>query len=124
MRWLADGSALSVASAVREVAPWLVDEPIVMRDVPGRDEPLWWASSARIGAGFVAKFAWSHAAARRLDHEIAVITALGERTGVPYLPEIVASSREPVFLVSRRVDGGSLFAAVDRLDRDRAGRDL
>jgi aminoglycoside phosphotransferase (APT) family kinase protein len=124
VRWLADGSTLSVASALREVAPWLVDQPIVVRDVPGRDDPLWSASSARVGSGFVAKFAWSEPAARRLAHEIAVVTALRETTGVPYLPEIVASSRKPVLLVTRRIDGRSLFDVVDHIDRDRAGHDL
>ena len=124
MRWLADGSAASVAAAVREVAPWLAGESVHVREVPGRDEPLWQASSARIGDGHVAKFAWSQPAARRVAHEIGVVTALRDIGDVPNVAEVVASGLEPVLLITRRVPGRSLFEAVDTIDRERAGRDL
>jgi hypothetical protein len=73
---------------------------------------------------FVAKFAWSGQAARRVAHEIGVLTALSSGTDVPFLPEIVASSLDPVMLVTRRVAGATLFEVVNTIDRDRAARQL
>jgi aminoglycoside phosphotransferase (APT) family kinase protein len=118
---LADPSPETVAAAVRGVAPELSGLPVVVRDVAGRDDPLWQAGSARIGDGFFVKFAWSEVAAARVAHEIAVLTAL---TDVPFLPEIVAVGIDPVLLVTRRVVGTSLFHAVGGLDLDDAGRQL
>jgi thiamine kinase-like enzyme len=43
---------------------------------------------------------------------------------VPYLPEVVVSSTDPLLLVTRRVPGTSLFAVADSIDRDQAGRQL
>jgi hypothetical protein len=71
---------------------------------------------------FVAKFAWSRPAALRLRNEIGVLTALPPV--VPYLPEVVVSSTDPLLLVTRRVPGTSLFAVADSIDRDQAGRQL
>ncbi|GAA2991901.1 hypothetical protein GCM10010483_40540 [Actinokineospora diospyrosa] len=95
-----------------------------MPDLVGRDEPLWRSSSAAVGDGFVAKFAWSEPAAQRLVHEIGALAALSAGRSVPFVPEVVASSVEPVLLVTRRVPGFSLFAVADSIDRDRAGGDL
>src|SRR5262249_4973086 len=43
---------------------------------------------------------------------------------VPYLPGVVASSTDPVLLVTRLVPGVALFDVVDSIDRDQAGRQL
>jgi hypothetical protein len=43
---------------------------------------------------------------------------------VAYLPDVVASSTDPVLLVTRRVPGQTLFEVVDSIDRDDAGRQL
>ncbi|MFI5692843.1 phosphotransferase family protein [Kribbella sp. NPDC051586] len=75
-----------------------------------------------VGGRFVAKFAWSEPAAGRLAHEIAMLERL--RPAVPYLPEVVASSTDPVLLVTRLVPGVALFDVVDSLDRDEAGRQV
>jgi aminoglycoside phosphotransferase (APT) family kinase protein len=85
-------------------------------------DPRWWASSAFIGTEFVAKFAWSRPAALRLRNEIGVLTVLPPV--VPYLPEVVVGSTDPLLLVTRRVPGTSLFAVADSIDRDHAGRQL
>jgi aminoglycoside phosphotransferase len=87
-------------------------------------DPQWWASSAFIGTEFVAKFAWSRPAALRVRHEIGVLAALARPPAVPYLPEVVVSSTDPLILVTRRVPGMSLFAVADSIDRDEAGRQL
>jgi aminoglycoside phosphotransferase (APT) family kinase protein len=121
VRWLADCSPATLAEALRAVAPELGGSPIVPADLGGTDDPLWNASSAVVGGGFVVKFAWSRPAALRLAHEIGVLAALAREPGVPFLPEVVASSTDPLLLVTRRVPGASLFAVVNSIDRDRAG---
>lgn len=124
MRWLADCSPPEIAAALRAVAPDLSDQQIVLRESLGEADPTWWAASAVIGGQFVAKFAWSRPAALRLAHEIRVLTALLRNPAVPFLPEVVASSIDPLLLVTRRVPGTALFDVVDTIDRDNAGRQL
>jgi Phosphotransferase enzyme family len=106
------------------VAPTLSVCSIVVPKLVSKDDPLWWSSSAVVGERFVAKFAWSRPAALRVAHEIGVLTALTREPGVPFLPEVVASSTDPLLLVTRLVPGASLFKVVDSIDRDRAGRQL
>lgn len=97
MRWLAEGSAAAVAAALREVAPELSGYPITIpNDAGAGEDPQWWSSSAFIGTGFVAKFAWSRPAALRVRHELGVLAALAPV--VPYLPEVVVSSTDPLLL--------------------------
>lgn len=125
MRWLENCSAGAVAEALRTVAPELSGAEIVVRESVGEEpDPQWWAASAAVGERFVAKFAWSEPAALRVAHEVGVLTALLRERSVPFLPEVVASSTDPVLLVTRRVPGTALFDIVDSIDRDHAGRQL
>jgi len=124
MRWLADCSPAAITEALRAVAPELSGEEIVVRESFGEEDPQWWAASAVVGERFVAKFAWSQPAALRLAHEVGILTALAREPAVPFLPEVVASSTDPVVLVTRRVPGTALFDIVDTIDRDHAGRQL
>ena len=125
MKWLAECSAAALREALRVVAPELsgcsltVPEPTV-----AKADPLWQSSSAVVGERFIAKFAWSRPAALRLAHEIGVLTALAREPKVPFLPEVVASSTDPLLLITRLVPGESLFEVVDSIDRDHAGRQL
>jgi aminoglycoside phosphotransferase (APT) family kinase protein len=121
MRWLTDCSPASLSAALRVVAPGLGDAPIEMRTPVAQDDPLWWSSTAVVDGRFIAKFAWSEPAARRVAYEIGVLTALA---GEPFLPEVVAGSTDPVLLLTRRVPGASLFEVVHSIDRDRAGNQL
>jgi hypothetical protein len=121
MRWLAGCSPTILVEALRVVAPQLGGRSIEIRTRTVEDDPLWWSATAVIDGQFVAKFAWSRPAALRLAHEIAVLTALA---GEPFLPEVVASSTDPLLLVTRRVPGASLFEMIDSVDRDRAGWQL
>ncbi|HEY2792703.1 MAG TPA: aminoglycoside phosphotransferase family protein, partial [Micromonosporaceae bacterium] len=121
MRWLPDRSVESLADAIRTVAPELATEPITL---PGRimqSDPVWHASTAQIGDAYVAKLAWSGPAAKRIAHEIDVLRALA---GWAYVPEVVAAGTDPLLLVTRRVEGSSLFRVIDSIDRDRAGVQL
>jgi aminoglycoside phosphotransferase (APT) family kinase protein len=125
MRWLPDCSPSAIAAALRVVAPELADAPIVVPPLVAKDDPVWWSSTAVVGKQFVVKFAWSRPAALRILRETQVLAALrrGEPE-VPFLPEIVASSTDPLMLVTRLVPGRTLFEVVDSIDRQRAGRQL
>jgi aminoglycoside phosphotransferase (APT) family kinase protein len=121
---LDEGSPAAVAEALKQVAPELGRYPIAVRESLGEDDPLWWSATAVVGERFVVKFAWSRPAGLRLAHEIAVLAALAREPAVPFLPEVVASSTDPVLLVTRLVPGKALFDVVDSLDRDQVGRQL
>jgi hypothetical protein len=124
VRWLAEGSAAALAGALREVAPELAGYPIVISGDVSQEDPQWWSETAEIGTEFVAKFAWSRQAALRVRHEIGVLAALARPPAVPYLPEVVVGTADPVLLVTRRVPGMPLFAVADSIDRDQAGWQL
>jgi len=126
MKWLAECSAAALREALKAVAPELSRCPVTVPvpDPAAKADPLWWSSSAVVGERFIAKFAWSRPAALRVMREIGVLTALAREPEVPFLPEVVASSTDPVLLITRRVPGASLFEVVDSIDRDRAGRQL
>ncbi len=126
MKWLAECSATTLREALRAVATELSGCPVTVPvpDPAAKGDPLWWSSSAVVGERFIAKFAWSRPAALRLAREIGVLTALAREPRVPFLPEVVASSTDPLLLVTRRVPGASLFEVIGSIDRDRAGRQL
>ena len=126
MKWLAECSPAALREALKAVAPELSRCPVTVPvpDPAANADPLWWSSSAVVGERFIAKFAWSRPAALRLAREIGVLTALAREPEVPFLPEVVASSTDPLLLITRRVPGASLFEVVDSIDRDRAGLQL
>jgi aminoglycoside phosphotransferase (APT) family kinase protein len=126
MRWLSECSAEALGEALRVVAPELSGFPVSVPvpDPAAKGDPLWWSSSTVVGGRFIVKFAWSRPAALRLAREIGVLTALAREPKVPFLPEVVASSTDPVLLVTRLVPGLSLFEVIGSIDRDRAGQQL
>jgi aminoglycoside phosphotransferase (APT) family kinase protein len=126
VRWLAECSAEALGEALRVVAPELADGPVTVAvpDPAAKADPLWWSSSSVVGDRFLVKFAWSRPAALRLACELGVLGALAREPNVPFLPEVVASSTDPVLLITTLVPGASLFEVVDSIDRDRAGRQL
>jgi aminoglycoside phosphotransferase (APT) family kinase protein len=126
MKWLAECSAEALGEALRVVAPELSGGPVTVPvpDPAVKGDPLWWSSSAVAGERFIVKFAWSRPAALRLAHEIGVLTALAREPRVPFLPEVVASSTDPVLLITRLVPGASLFEVISSIDPDRAGQQL
>ena len=124
MRWLAECSAAALREALRVVAPELSGYPVTVPGPAGKQDPQWHSGSEPLGDRFIVKFAWSRPAALQLAHEIAVLAALARGPAVPFLPEVVARSTDPVLLITRRVPGTSLFDVVDSIDRDRAARQL
>jgi aminoglycoside phosphotransferase (APT) family kinase protein len=124
MKWLAECSAAALGEAVRVVAPELSGYPIAVDEPRAGADPVYHSSSAVIGDRFIAKFAWSRPAALRIAREIGVLLALGREPAVPFLPEVVASSTDPLLMITRIVPGKSLFEVAGSIDRDRAGLQL
>jgi len=124
MRWLAECSAVALGEALRVVAPELSGYPVTVPGPVGKQDPQWHSGSEPLGDQFIVKFAWSRPAALQLAHEIAVLAALAREPTVPFLPEVVASSTDPLLLITRRVPGTSLFDVADSIDPDRAARQI
>ena len=124
MTWLAECSGAALGEALRVVAPELSGYTVTVPGPAGKRDPLWHSGSMPVGERFFVKFAWSRIAALQLAHEISVLAALAREPAVPFLPEVVASSTDPLLLITRRVPGASLFNVVDSIDRDRAARQL
>jgi aminoglycoside phosphotransferase (APT) family kinase protein len=124
MTWLAECSPEALREALRAVAPELSGCPVTVPGPAGKQDPLWHSGSVPVGERFIVKFAWSRPAALRLATEIGILTALAGEPEVPFLPEVVASSSDPVLLITRRVPGASLFEVIDSIDPDRAARQL
>ena len=124
MTWLAECSAAALGEALRVVAPELSGYPVTVPGLAGKQDPQWHSGSVPVGDRFFVKFAWSRPAAFQLAHEISVVAALAREPAVPFLPEVVASSTNPLLLITRRVPGASLFDVVDSIDLDRAARHL
>jgi aminoglycoside phosphotransferase (APT) family kinase protein len=124
MTWLAECSAAALGEALRVVAPALSGYPVTVPGPAGKQDPQWHSGSVPLGDQFFVKFAWSRPAALQLSHEIGVLAALAREPAVPFLPEVAASSTDPLLLVTRRVPGASLFEVIDSIAPDRAARQL
>jgi aminoglycoside phosphotransferase (APT) family kinase protein len=124
MTWLAECSAVALGEALRVVAPELSGYPVTVPGPAGKQDPVFHAGSEPLGDRFIVKFAWSRPAALRLAREIGVLTALTREPVVPFLPEVVASSTDPLLLITRRVPGTSLFDVAGSVDPDRAASQL
>ena len=124
MKWLAECSAEALCEALRAVAPGLSGCPVTVPGPAGKQDPVFQSGSVPVGDRFIVKFAWSRPAALRLAREIGVLTALAREPKVPFLPEVVASSIDPVLLITRRVAGASLFEVAGSIDLDRAAGQL
>jgi aminoglycoside phosphotransferase (APT) family kinase protein len=124
MRWLAECSVAALREALVVVVPELSECPVTVPGPDGKQDPVFHSGSSPLGELYFVKFAWSRPAAFRLAREIAVLAALAREPKVPFLPEVVASSTEPLLLVTRRVPGTSLFDVADSIDPDRAAGQL
>jgi aminoglycoside phosphotransferase (APT) family kinase protein len=124
MKWLAECSAAALHDALRAVAPDLSGYPVTVPGPAGKQDPQWHSGSVPVGERFFVKFAWSRPAALQLAHEIGVLAALARQPAVPFLPEVITASTDPLLLITRRVPGAPLFEVVGSIDPDRAARQL
>ena len=124
MSWLPEPTPAAVAAALRAVAPELSRLPVALRELTGSDGPVWRSMNAPLGDDFFVRFAWSERAARFVRQEISVLAALAAEPAVPFLPEVVASSTDPLILITRRVRGSSLFGVAGSINHDYAGQQL
>ena len=124
MRWLAECSVEALRAALGAVAPELSGYPVAVPGPAGKQDPLWHSGCVPVGDRFFVKFAWSRPAALRLAREIGVLAALGREPKVPFLPEVVVGSMDPLLLITRRVPGTSLFEVAGSVDPDQAARQL
>jgi aminoglycoside phosphotransferase (APT) family kinase protein len=124
VKWLAECSAEALGEALRVVAPDLSEYPVTVPGPAGKQDPQWHSGSVPVGERFFVKFAWSRPAALQLAHEIGVLAALAREPAVPFLPEVVAASTDPLLLITRRVPGASLFDIAGAVDPDRAAGQL
>ena len=122
--WLAECSPVALGEALRVVAPELSGYPVTVPGPAGKQDAQWHSGSEPLGDQFFVKFAWSRPAALQLAQEIAVLAALAREPAVPFLPEVVASSIDPLLLITRRVPGTSLFDVADTVDPDSAARQI
>ena len=124
MQWLAECSVAALREAMGAVAPELSGYPVAVPGPAGKQDPLWHSGCVPVGDRVFVKFAWSRPAALRLAREIGVLAALAGEPKVPFLPEVLASSADPLLMITRRVPGASLFEVAGSIDPDRAARQL
>ena len=124
MKWLAECSVAALREALGAVAPELSGYPVTVPGPAGKQNPVFHSGCVPAGDRFFVKFAWSRPAALRLAREIGVLTALAREPEVPFLPEVVASSADPLLMITRRVPGTSLFEVAGSIDPDHAARQL
>ncbi|MEU4420176.1 phosphotransferase [Actinoplanes sp. NPDC024001] len=127
LTWLPEPTVAALRAALRTVAPDLADGTVVPRGLEPDDDPQWCAASAVVDGRFVVKFAWARPPALRICHEARLLATL--RTAAPWmpLPVVVAASRTPAMLVTRRADAAPFFGVRHRIaaaDRQAVARDL
>lgn len=127
LTWLREPTLDAVRDGLRTMAPDLADATIVPRGLEPSDDPRWCAATAVVDGRFVVKFAWAQPPTRRIWHEIQVLDAL--RTAAPRLPlpDVVAVSRSPAMLMTRRVPALPFFDVrqlIEPAHRPVAARDI
>ena len=118
--WLADPSEASIRRAVAAAVPGLANATVAVPTDLETSNPEWCESTAIVGGSFVVKFAWSEAAATRVDREASVLQALADvAPGLP-IPRLAGSSDDPVAFVTHFVAGRPLRFQSRHVDeRDR-----
>jgi aminoglycoside phosphotransferase (APT) family kinase protein len=124
--WLVDGSAASVRSALKRVAPSLAEGSIAMIERLATSNPNFFQGRAVFDGTYVVKFAWSEVPARRLVHEANVLRALARAAPTLPIPRLVITETDPVLLVTEMVSGvvPDYPGTFDAHQRTRLGRDL
>jgi hypothetical protein len=107
--WLAEPTVDALRAALRGIAPDLADGAIAPRGLEPKNDPQWCSASAVVDGRFEVRFAWAEPPALRICYQVRLLDAL--RTGAPRLPlpTVVAVSRDPAMLVTRRVSAMPFF---------------
>src|SRR5690348_1535431 len=103
--WLSEYSASALRSALRVAGAGLDRLPIELTGTNDLSRPTWATGSASIDGRLLAKFAFSEPTAVRVWHEARVLELLGQQSGFD-VPELIAASPNPAFLVTRIVERG------------------
>lgn len=120
--WLADGSEAEVRAALAVALPELIIDDLVVLPRHVASNPVWWSSSAFVNNELVAKFAWSEIRAVRLHREGVLLRRLSDRAPGLRLPGLVALHEDPVFVVTRKLEGEPLsWGAGSNLEGVRLG---
>jgi aminoglycoside phosphotransferase (APT) family kinase protein len=108
MRWLSNPSEACLREALGAAVPALADAAIELPAQLAQLEAEWCAATAIVGGRSIAKFAWSEAAAIRVQREAEVLQALVRAVPALPVPALEAASDDPVLFVTRRVEGRPL----------------
>lgn len=103
--WLSELSESALRSALRVAGAGLDRLPTELTGTNDLTRPTWATGSATIDRRLLAKFAFSEPTAVRVWHEARVLELLGNQPGFD-VPELVAASPNPAFLVTRVVERG------------------
>jgi aminoglycoside phosphotransferase (APT) family kinase protein len=103
--WLSEYSQSALRSALRVAGAGLDRLPLELTGTNDLSRPTWATGSATIDGRLLAKFAFSEPTAVRVWHEARVLELLGNQSGFD-VPELVAASPNPAFLVTRIVERG------------------
>lgn len=94
--------------ALRAVAPELAGQPVALAPTIEANPPLYWRGTARVGAEWVAKFAWSAPAAVGIERELRMLRLLPDVASQVPAPALAHASLDPLLFVTRYVDGVAL----------------
>jgi aminoglycoside phosphotransferase (APT) family kinase protein len=103
--WIYEPSETAVLDAVRTTLPHLAADGVRLNDAFEQSNPFWHKGTAWLGRTHVVKFAWSPEAAVELARECDAMLALAQTPFVRWMPTIDATSRCPLLIVTRRVEG-------------------
>ncbi|MFF5290016.1 phosphotransferase family protein [Paractinoplanes globisporus] len=109
LTWLSEPTVEALRAGLRTVSPDLADGTIVPRGLEPSDDPQWCAASAVVDGRFVVKFAWAEPPALRICHQVRLMAALRAAAPRLPLPIVVAVSRDPAMLITRRVAAVPFF---------------
>ncbi|MBM2616803.1 aminoglycoside phosphotransferase family protein [Actinoplanes sp. LDG1-06] len=125
--WAATPTVEDLRAALRPILPAAAAGTIVPRGLAPSDDPRWCAASAVVDDRWIVKFAWSEQAAQRIAHQAQILEVLHRVAPTLPLPEVVAQSRTPAMLVTRRIPVRPFFEVrhlVGVTNRDRVADDL
>ena len=127
LTWLDEPTVDALRAALRTVAPDLAEGTIAPRGLEPSDDPQWCTASAVVDDRFVVKFAWAEPPALRICYQAELLDVLRAAAPQLPLPAVVAVSRNPAMLMTRRSSAIPFFDVRHLIapgDRHTVARDL